>query len=92
MIPADKTQFVEFIELFNNGDVEVDLDGWTFTSGIAFEFPAETKMAAGEILVVAQSPEALKEIFGTDALGALDGIVEQCRGRTGSQGPRRKSR
>lgn len=43
----------EFIELRNLTDAQVSLDGWRFTAGIDFEFPAGTVIAAQGYLVIA---------------------------------------
>jgi hypothetical protein len=73
--PVDKTQFVEFVELFNSGDAAVNLSGWKFTSGVSFAIPEGTTVEPGGFVVVAQSPESLQEIFGRQALGPWTGSL-----------------
>ena len=63
----------EFIELHNTGPGDVDLSGWQFTDGVDFTFPAETEIAAGGYLVIAEDPASLNAIYGVDALGPWAG-------------------
>lgn len=48
---------VEFIEIGNAGPAAVSLDGWRL-EGAAFTFPAGTTLAAGAVLVVADTLDA----------------------------------
>lgn len=43
----------EFVELYNNEAVAVDLSGWSFADGIDFTFPALSTIAAGEYIIIA---------------------------------------
>ncbi len=74
--PDVKTEFVEFIELFNTGTNTVDLTGWRFSAGVAYTFPAGTQLAPGNYLVVAQNPAALQNKFGATALGPWVGALD----------------
>ncbi|MDZ4783556.1 MAG: lamin tail domain-containing protein [Planctomycetia bacterium] len=49
----------EWVELFNRGDVPVDLSAWSFDDAMEYVFPAGTVMAPGAYLVVASDPVAL---------------------------------
>src|ERR1019366_706317 len=53
----------EYVELFNRGASTVDLGGWAFTDGVSFVFSNGVALAPGGYLVVAASPEALRERF-----------------------------
>ncbi len=59
----------EIIELFHTGGPSVLLEGWRFTRGVNFTFPAVT-LRAGEFLVAAADPAKLRE-----AHPDLDAIV-----------------
>ncbi|MDB4541869.1 lamin tail domain-containing protein [bacterium] len=59
-----KTVRAEFIELFNPSNNPIDLSGYYFSSGIDFEFPAGTILAAGGYLVVAEDPATMLSRFG----------------------------
>ena len=63
----------EFVELHNTGEEAVDLSGWFFNSGIEFQFPNGTEMAAGGYLVIAERPSSLQRDFGVAALGPYGG-------------------
>ena len=54
----------EFVELYNKGQVSVNLSGWKFVDGINFEFPEGTILAAGKYLVVAANTEWMKKNYG----------------------------
>lgn len=45
----------EYIELYNTTTNDIALDGWKFTRGIDYEFPAGTVIPAGGYLVVASN-------------------------------------
>ncbi len=43
---------VEFVELFNRSDREIDLGGWRLDGSVQFVFPSEYRLAAGETVLV----------------------------------------
>ncbi len=64
----------EFVELFNRGDKTVNLSDWVLTGGIDFTFPPNTKLKAGEYLVVAADAGLLRSIHGNiNVLGNFAG-------------------
>src|SRR6185437_10278656 len=73
--PDQKTEHVEFIELFNVGTNTVDLSGWYFSDGIQYTFGNGTFLAAGGYLVVAREPTAVLTKFGAAALGPWTGTL-----------------
>jgi hypothetical protein len=55
----------EFIEITNNGDQEVDLTGIYFMgTGLVYQFPAESKIDAGEKIFLAGKSSVFKTIYG----------------------------
>lgn len=50
----------QYVELFNRASSNVDLSGWSFTSGIDFVFPSNTVMTPGSYLVVARDAARLR--------------------------------
>lgn len=54
----------EFVELHNRGSQSVALDGWWLEDGIRYRFPSNTTLAAGERLVVAGAPTAVRDRYG----------------------------
>ncbi|MCB0761238.1 MAG: lamin tail domain-containing protein [Flavobacteriales bacterium] len=63
----------EFLEIYNNDVVSVDLEGYYFV-GVTFTFPAATTIAPGEYVVIALLPATYSgngyQVFGfTGALG-----------------------
>jgi regulation of enolase protein 1 (concanavalin A-like superfamily) len=64
----------EFIELFNRGNITIDLSNWQFTDGINFQFPSGTFLAAGEYLVVAANAPRLQAVHNNlNVLGNFEG-------------------
>ena len=52
---------LEFVELWNAGAAQVELDGWRFVGGVRFTFPADPTLAAGGRLIVARDAHAFSE-------------------------------
>ncbi|MBI5387135.1 MAG: lamin tail domain-containing protein [Verrucomicrobia bacterium] len=63
------TNNLEFIELWNSGLVTEDLTGHRLTGDISFTFPAGTKIAPGQFLVIANDPVAAQNFYGVPCLG-----------------------
>jgi len=91
--PSGKDEEMEFVELWNNTGKEIDISGWTVSGlGQGYQFPPETKAAAGEVVVVARSPTQLKaqfpgeyRIFGPYE-GELDNRAAEVRVRDAGPG------
>jgi hypothetical protein len=62
--PPHGHEELQYIELFNRGQSEVDLSGWSFTQGIEFSFPSGTRMAAGSYLVLCRNKAAFARVYG----------------------------
>lgn len=68
----------QWIELYNRGELPVDLSGWEFSDGIGFDFPAGTTLDAGEYLVVARDAAALSaRLPGVTVLGDWSGRLSR---------------
>lgn len=57
--PATNEPALEWVELYNQNAVDIDLSEWRITGGIDFVFPNNTVIKAGGYLVVAISPDTL---------------------------------
>ena len=71
----------EFIELYNSGAATVNLTGWRLSGAIEYSFPANTSLAAGEYLLVAEDPATILARFSRNALGPWTGQLSS-RGET----------
>ncbi len=70
--PGDK-QDLEWIELYNQMAVDMDLSGWSI-AGVDFVFESGTVIAAGDYLVIAKTPDEFLMATGiSDALGPYAG-------------------
>src|ERR1051325_2192846 len=52
----------EFIELYNDGVVDVPLAGWRITGEVNYEFSTNALIRAGQFLVVAKNPTRLAAV------------------------------
>ena len=64
--PPGDLENLQFIELFNAGKSEGDLSGWSFSKGVKFVFPKNTKLAPGGYLVICRNRAAFVERYGKD--------------------------
>ncbi|MFK5856466.1 MAG: lamin tail domain-containing protein, partial [Bacteroidota bacterium] len=65
--PESGTDSLEFLELYNNGDETVNLEGFYFTEGIEFIFP-NVDLLPDNYLLVSVNSAAMMSTFGVDAL------------------------
>ncbi|MBM3845470.1 MAG: lamin tail domain-containing protein, partial [Verrucomicrobia bacterium] len=63
--PAGSEPTREWVELYNQNVVDVDLSGWRLSNGITFTFPPGSVIGAGGYVVVAISPQTLLPLVGT---------------------------
>jgi len=71
--PSEGQSTPEFIEIYNQNSINVDISGWRITGGVAFEFPEETVILGGGYLVVSADPSALALADGP--VGALGPFI-----------------
>ena len=64
---------LEFIELYNQMGVDMDISAWRLGSAVDFRFSEGTVIPTGGYVVIAQDPVALKQATGIDALGPFTG-------------------
>src|SRR5687768_9898704 len=64
--PESGTDSLEYIELFNAGNAEVDLTGWHFTAGVEDTFPS-VQLAPGEYFVTTINADAVNTVFHINA-------------------------
>ena len=56
---AERDGSGEWIELYSQMSVDMDLSGWSLQGGVEYEFPAGTRVGGHGYLIVAAEPEAL---------------------------------
>ncbi|HUF64264.1 MAG TPA: lamin tail domain-containing protein, partial [Verrucomicrobiales bacterium] len=72
--PADPEEALEYVELFNQNSVDVDLSGWSLEGAGTYVFPNGAMIAGRGYLVLARNPQALQEATGySGAMGPLPG-------------------
>ena len=59
---------VEWVELYNQMGIDIDISGWLLQGGVQYTFPPNTIIGAGDYMVVASAPELL---LNKAPLGAL---------------------
>jgi hypothetical protein len=57
----------EYVELYNRSDRTISLDGWGFTKGYNYFFPAGTQIGPGAYLVVGPDPDYLVKTYNLPA-------------------------
>jgi len=72
--PEQGTDSLEFIELYNNDMVTVNLEGFYFSKGVDFTFP-EVAIEPGEYLLVAYDAQAIQNTFGVNAYQWVGGAL-----------------
>ena len=65
--PESGDDSLEYIEIYNNSDNEVNLLGYSFTAGIEFVFP-EMSIENGDYMLIAKSASAMQNTFGVSAV------------------------
>jgi len=70
-IPGAGNNF-DFIEITNIGNEAIDLEGYYFSSGIEFTFPA-MMIQPGAYMLIVEDASAFNATFGTDAISWTDG-------------------
>lgn len=60
--PSEDT--LEFIEIHNEGDAEINLSGYRFSSGIQFEFPQTSRIGPGEFKIISKNANAFESRYG----------------------------
>src|SRR5437667_1255646 len=58
--PAREEIGMEWLELYNQMSVNMDISNWRIEGGVTFQFPSNTVFAANSYLVVAADPERLR--------------------------------
>ena len=74
--PAGDNSSLEYVELYNQLAVDVDLSNWKLDGDVTFDFPEGTVLGGGEYLVIAKDPTSLSAATGhSSALGPFDGVL-----------------
>ncbi|MCP4442580.1 MAG: hypothetical protein GY810_27040 [Aureispira sp.] len=63
----DAVDNLEFIELYNNTDQEINLEGFIFKKGIKYEFPTATTIAPKGYWVLTNNAEKFKQKYNFEA-------------------------
>ncbi len=68
------TNRLEYIEIYNADSIFEELGGSTLSGGIRYTFPPGFRLAAGEFVVVAANPAAIRSVYGiTNVVGPFEG-------------------
>ncbi|MCA9247973.1 MAG: lamin tail domain-containing protein, partial [Planctomycetales bacterium] len=67
---------LEWLELFNRSNADVDVSGWMLDEAVGFTFPLGTTIPAGEFLVVTNDPVQFAATYPTvAAIGPFNGAL-----------------
>jgi hypothetical protein len=75
--PPSGVDSLEYVEVFNNSGMPVNLSGWNFTQGFTFTFADGTIIPPGGYLVIAQNAPYFEAQFGFQplAMGANSALT-----------------
>jgi hypothetical protein len=72
--PPTNEAAMEWVELYNQMAVDVDLSGWSLSGGISYDFAEGTVLPGGGYLIVASAPATFMGVTGlTNVLGPFTG-------------------
>ena len=88
--PEGNNHALEFIELYNQNSVNVDLTGWELTGGVDYSFPENTIIEGRSFMVIALDPETIQKVSGLAKVlgpyqGRLDNAGETVRLRNNNE-------
>ena len=72
--PESGTDSLEYIEIYNAGSVDLNLEGYTFSKGVDLIFPAVT-IKAGEYLLTGVNAGAIERNFNVQAIQWTGGAL-----------------
>lgn len=72
--PESGADSLEYIELYNNSDDAINLDGYFFSKGVQMVFP-DMELASEAYIVVAKNDTAMQNVFGITSLKWTDGAL-----------------
>jgi hypothetical protein len=79
--PISEEQDDEFVELYNRGNLAVNISGWRFTSGLNYTFPDNTFIPANGYVVVAKNKAHLLGNYANlnngNTFGNFDGTLSR---------------
>lgn len=75
--PADPHSTLEWVELYNQMCVDIDISEWTLQGGVDYQFPEGTIIPGEGYVIVAADPLALRDIAGVQgAFGPWEGRLD----------------
>ena len=75
--PAGISNRLEYIEIYNADSIFEDLGGSTLSGGISYTFPPLFRLEAGEYVVIAAEPAAIRSVYGiTNVVGPFVGKLD----------------
>jgi hypothetical protein len=79
--PATNEPALEWVELYNQMAVDLDVSGWSLTGNIGYTFPANSRIAGRSFIVVAINPAALLATMAqTNVVGPFTGRLNNANG------------
>jgi hypothetical protein len=79
--PATNEPALEWVELYNQMAVDLDVSGWSLTGNIGYTFPANSRIGGRSFIVVAINPAALLATMAqTNVVGPFTGRLNNANG------------
>jgi hypothetical protein len=74
--PAGTDAEGEWIELYNQLSVDIDLSRWRLEGDVQFQFPPETRVPSGGFVIIARNPLAPPDPGDAPVFGPLNGQLD----------------
>jgi hypothetical protein len=71
-----KSKELEFVEIKNLSNSDIDLSGYQISGGIKFNFPASSALKAGGLVVVASDSASFRKLYGFSPHGQYSGNLK----------------
>ena len=73
--PPNDLENLQYVELFNRGNTQVDISNWSFSKGIKYTFPTGTTVAPDNYIVLCRDIDAFVKTYGRKiaVFGNFDG-------------------
>src|SRR5688572_21476618 len=71
----DDIEDLEYLELYNTASEAVSLEGWSFSKGIQFKFPAAARIEGKGFLVLCRNRDRFKQFYDAPVFDVFQGSL-----------------
>ena len=63
---------LQWIELYNHSDQQINLGGWSIAKGLKYKFPANTTVEPHDYLIICKNGKRFQEYYKAKVVGEFD--------------------